>query len=221
MRLLAHGIAADQDTVTIVALAFARMVGFRDVSFNHYGNIESVPDGGFICINELSGVLDQCYPSPATNSELDLREDRGDASTFASVCLALITGVRNVQTLPFLTLKNLLGCLVIIIYKYPDDQETTNKLREALGRFAEVLATEAQLSEELQQLILTAANAFFETRKRLRPNDELATKSLTMCAAVLDLRKDGIPDAMISLAHQLVKTILITLRGLRVIRKVS
>jgi hypothetical protein len=171
MRLLSHGIVADESTTIVLTLAFARMVGFREVTIGHCDGLELIPDDGHLCIHELVGVLDQCYTRTALGT--DVSQARRNTLTFVDLYLALVLSVKDPANLPIQTQKSLLECLVIVIYKYPADQDT--RLREVATRFVSLFLAETELSDEIQQLIFTASHAFFATRKRMRVNDELAS----------------------------------------------
>jgi hypothetical protein len=170
MRFLAQGILPNSaDLLGKIVRAFALVIGFRDVAEYHCGGLESINELGHLCVHELVPLLDQCYPT--SNFALDFPPDK---LTFLDVYISLVLGLKDLAHAPFMTLKCLLESMVIIVHKWPQQYHQDTKLREVLSRFVDLLSASILLSDEIQQLIFTASHAFFATRGKLRPEDELA-----------------------------------------------
>jgi hypothetical protein len=125
------------------------------------------------CMDELLSVLDASHPLSVVASAMTESLPPNDApasllvgSIFVDVLFALITGSEDsdLLNLPFLTLKRLIECLLIVMYKHDMGSQPLRhlqgNLRKAVRRVLNLVPT--GLSHELRQLCLMVAQTYIK-----------------------------------------------------------
>ena len=125
------------------------------------------------CMDELLSVLDASHPFSVVASAMTESLPPNDApaslligSIFVDVSLALITGSEDsdLLNLPFLTIKRLIECLLVVMYKHDMGsrplRHLQGTLRKAVRRVLNLVLT--GISYELRQLCLTVAQTYIK-----------------------------------------------------------
>jgi hypothetical protein len=123
------------------------------------------------CMDELLSVLDAPHPFSLVASAMTESLPPNDAPTpllvgsiFVDVTFALITGSGDLLDLPFLTIKRLVECLLVVMYKHDMEsrplRHLQGNLRKAVRRVLDIVP--AGLSYELCQLALTVAQTYIK-----------------------------------------------------------
>ena len=179
--MIAEGIPIEVSHMLKLKDHLARMLGFAEVAmitigttshfFVQFGSLNVIPEAAYPCLNELMLTLDSAQPYSLMSSAMGGRysEDEMPASllvgsVFVDLFLETFIHCNNLETLPPLTLKNLLKSLIIVIYKHDFDSRPLKlfqpQLRRAVKRALDLLLEE--LSYDLRQLVLTACHAFIK-----------------------------------------------------------
>jgi hypothetical protein len=124
------------------------------------------------CMDELLSVLDAPHPFSVVASAMTESLPPNDApasllvgSIFVDVLLALIIGSEeDLLNLPFLTIKRLIECLLVVMYKHDMGsrplRHLQGNLRKAVRRVLNLVLT--GISYELRQLCLTVAQTYIK-----------------------------------------------------------
>jgi len=123
------------------------------------------------CMDELLSVLDASHSFSLVASAMTESLPPNDApvsllvgSVFVDVLLALITGSKDFLDLPFLTIKRLIECLLVVMYKHDMEsrplKHLQGSLRRAVIRVLNLVPT--GLSYELRQLSLTVTQTYIK-----------------------------------------------------------
>ncbi|CDO71214.1 hypothetical protein BN946_scf184863.g9 [Trametes cinnabarina] len=181
LRMLADGITVDLGGLLKLKDHLARALGFSEVAivtsgtsnafYVRFGSLSMVPEVTYPCLSELMVLLDSAVPYDLPPSAMGGRfVDEETASTLlvgsAFVDLFLETFIQcdDLQSLPPVTLKNLLKSLLIVIYKHDFDcrvlKPFQGQLRRAVKRAQELLLID--LSYDIRQLVLTCCHAFIK-----------------------------------------------------------
>lgn len=187
--MLADGITVELNSLLKLKDHLARALGFAEVDmltmgtsnafFVRFSSLDVVPEVAYPCLNELMLVLDSAAPYDLPPSALGGRSLDDDApsplligSVFVDLFLETFTQCNGLESLPPITLKNMLKSLVIVIYKHDFDNRVLKPfqvlLRRAIKRAQELLLTD--LSYDVRQLVLTSCHAFIKRWPHLTGN---------------------------------------------------
>lgn len=181
--MIADGIAIDNFTLLKLKVQLVKVLNFDDISVvpsanGHafhiqFGDVRELLELAYPCVEDLCLVLDAYHivelaPSSVGTSEVS--EDRPSSglvgSVFVDVSIALFCTVRDLASLPVLTVKSMLEALCIMIYKHdfegPNFKSLQQNLRRAVMRALELMMQD--ISYELRQLALSVAQAFVKRR---------------------------------------------------------
>ena len=175
--MISNGAPANIHTMLRLKTHLVRSLGFRDVSevqsgngqafFIQFGTLSVLPESSYPCLNEFARLLDAYQPFDIAPSAIggpfaddDLHTPLLVGSVFVDVFLAIFNEVA-VDSLPFIVLKNLVKCVIIIAYKH--DLES-KPLRHLQGGFRKVVRklndmVMMDLGYEIRQLARTACDA--------------------------------------------------------------
>jgi hypothetical protein len=157
-----------------IKLHLARSLGFQEVAevpsasgqafFVHFSDLGNIPDLAFSCLDELINVLDAYRPfglapsaigGPSNND--DIKSSLLVGSVFVDVLLTVFNEC-NLNSLPVLTLKNMVKCIIIIAYKHDLESKPLRHLqnifRKAIRRTIDLF--EMDVSYEIRQLAFSA-----------------------------------------------------------------
>lgn len=182
--MIADGINIDIFSLLKIKSSLVRILGFKDTSlvqlnpegtsfhirFNHLGQVKPWV---YPCLDDLMLVLDASSPFGLAPSSMGgpFAEDETPfpllvGSVFVDVVFEVFSQLQDLAVLPFLTLKNLLKTLVIIIYKHNFDAKPLRHLHTSLRAVArrtlDLLLADRFLSYELRQLALSISQAFIK-----------------------------------------------------------
>ncbi|KAF9815310.1 hypothetical protein IEO21_04673 [Rhodonia placenta] len=181
LRMIAEGIPIDPIQSLKVKEHLVRALGFQEVVLVptasgrlyhiQYQGLYTISQISEVCLNDLMLVLDCAEPydiAPAVMGGPYAEDETPDplliGSIFVDVPLELFVHTRDMMSLTFIALKNLLKTLIIILYKHDFDsrslQYLQGTLRRAVRRSLEVLT--ADVSYELRQLALSACHIFIK-----------------------------------------------------------
>jgi hypothetical protein len=129
-----------------------------------FGNLEEIPDLALSCLDELTNVLDVYHPFELAPSAMggpftddDMKTPLLVGSVFVDVLLAVFNNC-DLDSLPFITLKNMVKCLMIIAYKHDLESKPLrhlqNNLRKAIRRLIDLFVM--NVSYEIRQLAISA-----------------------------------------------------------------
>jgi hypothetical protein len=159
LQLIAAGHKLSLGTVQAVKLEFARFIGFRETG-PRLRHLDAISEQALPCVDELVNLIDAYHaletaPSTRTGAEEEAVQSVGGA--FAEIALAIITEIQDPSSLPVVTQRNMITCMLIILNKHDMENRTLNHLqndmRQALRRLSEFLAGDA--TTEVQQLVLS------------------------------------------------------------------
>lgn len=177
MQMISNGVPADITSMLRLKVHLVRSFGFRDVSevpsgngqafYIQFGTLRELPESSYPCLNEFINLLDAYQPFDIAPSAIggpfaddDLHTSLLVGSVFVDVLLAVFNEVR-IDTLPFLVLKNLVKCAIIITYKHDLESKPLRHLqtgfRKVVRKLNDILMMD--LSYEIRQLALTACGA--------------------------------------------------------------
>ncbi|KAF8964709.1 hypothetical protein BDZ97DRAFT_1815206 [Flammula alnicola] len=178
LQMIADGIEIDNFSLMKLKVQFVQVAGFSKISviptqsgesFHlQFTDITEISESAYPCIEELPHVVDAPYYAKLTHSALGIADHREDeiasvliGSAFLDASLCILGTLRNLSSLPVLTLKCVLEALYITIHKYDFDdasfQHLQPLLRRAILRSIELLSQD--ISYELRQLALSIAQA--------------------------------------------------------------
>lgn len=180
--MIAEGIPVDVTSLLKLKEHLATALGFAEVAavpapgngnnfYIRFGSMDTIPQAAYPCINELMLSLDSTQSYDLVSSVMGSRYNDDEApasllvgSMFVDVFLETFIHCDKIETLPALTLKNLLKSLIIVIYKHDFDSRPLKPhqvlLRRALKRSLDLLLFD--ISYDLRQLVLTASTAFIK-----------------------------------------------------------
>ncbi|PFH54331.1 hypothetical protein AMATHDRAFT_38260 [Amanita thiersii Skay4041] len=181
MRMIANGVSVDVASLVKLKKHVTEIVGFGKVmeiphpsgngSRIEFGDVETISEQGFPCIHELVAVLDAPYPfelPPAamTSHHHHIQEDKSSrllvGSLFVDVVLATFCTVKDIKSLPILTLKSILESMCIIVYKHNFESlalsHLQHRLRQAITRCLEL--TLQDIGYEVRQVALSFIQGF-------------------------------------------------------------
>ncbi|KAH9951250.1 hypothetical protein B0H21DRAFT_272251 [Amylocystis lapponica] len=179
LRMVSDGIHVDTPSLLKIKDQVVRVLGFQDVSlvpapngysfYVRFGSLDEIPESSDACICDLMYVLDSSQTHDVAPSNIGGPSVHDETtcsllvgSIFVDVLLELFINAEDIASLPFITVKNMLKSLIIVIYKH--DFETKplrhlqGNLRRAVRRTLDLLLM--NLSYELRQLALSACQAF-------------------------------------------------------------
>ncbi|KAI0928528.1 hypothetical protein AcW1_005746 [Taiwanofungus camphoratus] len=181
LRMISNGINIDIIAILRIKDHVVRVLGFRDVfvvpttsgrSFHvRFSGLDDIPEPADACVNDLLLLFDssKAYDVPPSAIGGPYAEDETPhpllvGSVFVDVLLDLIIHVKAITRLPFITLKNMLRSLIIVIHKHDFDSKPLRhlqgNLRKATRRTLDILL--ADTSYELRQLVLSMSQAFIK-----------------------------------------------------------
>ncbi|KAH9946036.1 uncharacterized protein BXZ73DRAFT_86240 [Epithele typhae] len=181
LRMVADGILIDVVSMLKLKDHLAKTIGYAEVAmlstgqagsiYVQFGSLNSISEAAYPCLNELMLLLDSPQPYNLTSATMGAKYiDDEPASTLlvgsVFVDLFLDTFVRcyKIETLPALTLKNIMRSLVVVIYKHDFDSRPLKPLqavlRRAVRRALDLLVVD--LSYDIRQLVLTVTHAFIK-----------------------------------------------------------
>lgn len=179
--MISNGINIDIIAILRIKDHVVRVLGFRDVfvvpttsgrSFHvRFSGLDDIPEPADACVNDLLLLFDssKAYDVPPSAIGGPYAEDETPhpllvGSVFVDVLLDLIIHVKAITRLPFITLKNMLRSLIIVIHKHDFDSKPLRhlqgNLRKATRRTLDILL--ADTSYELRQLVLSMSQAFIK-----------------------------------------------------------
>lgn len=182
--MIADGLSIDVSSALKLKNHTLSLLGFKDVSLISSGvsghsfyvrssGIETITSWSYPCLSDLVLVFDSPHPlsvapsamgSPYAEDETPTRLLVG--SVFIDLILDIFIHAQGLETLPPLTLKNLLKAMVIVVYKHDFDSKPLRhlqgNLRKAVRRILDLLVDPAILNYELRHLCLTICQAFIK-----------------------------------------------------------
>lgn len=160
------------------------LFGFRDVNLvsgGPLGNTFYVRHGGIInlaswshpSLGDLALLFDASHHLLVTPSAMGSPFAEDDTpsrlltgSIFVDIILDIFAQVQDIESLPPITLKNLLKAMVIVIYKHDFDSRPLRhlqaSLRRAVRRIMDLFVDPVCLNYELRQLCLTVCQSFIK-----------------------------------------------------------
>ncbi|KAF8163325.1 hypothetical protein B0H34DRAFT_805778 [Crassisporium funariophilum] len=176
LQMIADGIEIDNFSLLKLKVQFVQIAGFSNISViptqsGHsfhlqFGDITVASESAYPCIEELVHVVDAPYFTDLPHSALGRGVDQEDRSShvlvgsiFIDACLCILSTLRDLTSLPVLTLKCVLEALHIIIHKHDFEDDLFRHfqplLRRSVLRTIELLSRD--ISYELRQLALSIA----------------------------------------------------------------
>lgn len=176
--MLADGIEIDNISIMKLKVQFVKIAGFSRVtvistpsgqSFHlQFDDISDMSESAYPCIEELVRVVDAPHYAKLPYTALGISNGPDDkiinvliGSTFLDASLCIVGKLRDLSSLPVLTLKCVLETLYIAIHKYDFEDRLFRHLqpllRGAILRAIELLSKD--ISYELRQLSLSIAQA--------------------------------------------------------------
>ena len=181
LRMLSSGIAVDRTSLLRIKHQLVCVLGFKTVSMVPTANgrsfhiqftdFEFVPETSLVCLNDLMLVLDSAQPYELAPSMMGgpFAEDEMTASlligsVFVDVLIELYVSSDDMASLPFITSKNALKSLIIVLYKHDFDSRPLRhlqaSLRKAVRRTLDIVLED--VNYELRQLALTICQIFIK-----------------------------------------------------------
>lgn len=179
--MIADGVAIDNFTLLKLKIHLVQVAGFNGISaipsqgghsfYVQFGEAKEIPELALPCISSLLPVLDAYHHidlSPSAMAGANGHDDRPLSvlvgSIFVDVLLALFCTVRDLSSLPLLTLKSMLETLCVVIYKHDFESRALRHLQQTLRRAVlralDVLSQDT--SYEIRQLALSVTQAFIK-----------------------------------------------------------
>ncbi|KAI9070388.1 hypothetical protein FKP32DRAFT_1586228 [Trametes sanguinea] len=189
LRMLADGIPAELGNLLKLKDHLARALGFSEVAmvtagtgnafYVRFGGLNAIPGVAYPCLNELMVALDSAVPYDLPPSAMGGRfvdEETASnllvGSAFVDLFLETVIQCEDMESMPPVTLKNLLKALIIVIYKHDFDSRALKpfqgQLRRAVKRAQDLLLLD--LSYDIRQLVLTCCHAFIKRWPTLTGN---------------------------------------------------
>lgn len=181
LRMLSSGIAIDRTSLLKVKYQLVRLMGFQTASMVPTANgrsfhirftdFESIPETSLTCLNDLMLVLDSAQPYDLAPSMMGgpFSEDETTSSlligsVFVDVLIELYVSSEDMASLPFVTSKNALKSLIVVMYKHDFDSRPLRylqgSLRKAVRRTLDIVLED--VNYELRQLALTICQIFIK-----------------------------------------------------------
>ncbi|CAA7271679.1 unnamed protein product [Cyclocybe aegerita] len=177
MQMIADGLEIDSFSLMKIKVQFVQITGFTRISvlptlngqsfYLQYSDIPEISESAYPCIEEIPHILDAAhyttlpYPVLGIANEEDKTASVLVGSAFLDTSLCMIGTLRDLSSLPVLTLKALIETLYIILHKYDFEDKTLRHyqplVRRAVLRTVELLSKD--ISYELRQLALSIAQA--------------------------------------------------------------
>ncbi|KAF4615386.1 hypothetical protein D9613_003079 [Agrocybe pediades] len=178
LQMIADGIEIDHISIMRLKIQFVQICGFNDVSAHptqngqsfhlRFTDITQLSESAYSCIEELAHVVDAPYYARLPYEALgipDVLEDKLVnvlvGTTFLDVALYMLSTLRDLSSLPVLTLKCILETLYITLHKYDFEDRLLYHLqplfRRATLRAVNLLSKD--ISYEIRQLALSIAQA--------------------------------------------------------------
>uniref|UniRef100_A0A8H8CNC3 Phorbol-ester/DAG-type domain-containing protein n=1 Tax=Psilocybe cubensis TaxID=181762 RepID=A0A8H8CNC3_PSICU len=178
LRMLADGVEIDKISVMKLKVQFVKIAGFSRVimvptlsgqSFHlQFDDISDMPESAYPCVEELLRVIDAPQSAKLPYAAIGISNGPDDktinaliGSVFLDASLCILGKLRELSSLPVLTLKCALETLYIAIQKYDFEDRLFRHLqpllRGAVLRTIELLSKD--ISYELRQLSLSIAQA--------------------------------------------------------------
>ncbi|KAG6890677.1 hypothetical protein C0995_005049 [Termitomyces sp. Mi166 len=179
LQMIADGIPIDDFALLKIKSHLVNIIGFRDVLLVpsqvgrlfqvQFGEVSEIDDIALSCVNQFLTMMDASHPVDIPSSVMAGSSDLDErptpvlvGSVFIDVFLTMFCSVKDLNSLPVLTRKNMLETLCIIIYKHDFESRVLKHLQQDL-RHAVVRALECldlDISYDLRQLALSVVNAF-------------------------------------------------------------
>lgn len=176
--MIADGIEIDNFSIMKLKVQFVQIAGFSRVSviptpsgqsFHlQFDNITDISESAYPCVEELVRVIDAPHYAKLPYTALGIPNGPDDktinvlvGSTFLDASLCILWKLRDLSSLPVLTLKSALEALHIAIHKYDFEDRLFRHLQPLL-RGAILRATgllSKDISYEIRQLSLSIAHA--------------------------------------------------------------
>jgi len=178
LLMLTDGIEIDSFSLMKLKVHFVQLAGFSNIaviptqsrhSFRlQFSDIAEISELAYPCVEELVHVVDAPHSVNLPLSALGITDDNEEktvsvlvGSVFLDSTLCIISTLRDLSSLPVLTLKSVLETLYIIIHKYDFDDHSFQHMqplfRRAILRAMELLSKD--VSYELRQLALSIAQS--------------------------------------------------------------
>jgi len=179
LTMIADGIEIDWFSLMKLKVYFVHFVGFSNISviptqsrqsfYLRYGDVGEISDASVPCLEQLIHVVDSPHYVKLPLSALGIVDDHDDktfsvlvGSIFIDAILCIVCTLRDMSSLPVLTLKGIFESVYIITQKYDfEDSLFTHLqhlLRRAILRIVETLPQD-DISYEIRLLCLTIAQA--------------------------------------------------------------
>ena len=188
LKLLASGVTIELLDLLKIKLHLLRVVGFSDATLRPsasgqmqyvaFKRLNSVPDRGWICVDEMLKLLDAShgfalppsamldYPGPDEYSMMLV------GSGFTDALLAIVNQIPNFLTIPFASAKCLLESLLVVIHKHDFDSRSLRhlapELRKAVRQVLDLSLEDT--SYELRQLSISVVQTYVKTRPNHNSN---------------------------------------------------
>lgn len=177
LQMLGDGMEIDSLSLMKLKVQFVRFMGFSNISViptsNHqsfylkYSDIGEIFETSFACLDQLVHVVDSSHSLELPHSALGIADEHDDktnsvlvGSIFVDATLCMVCTLRDLPSLPVLTLKSILESVYIIIQKYDFEDALFRHLqpllRKAVFRIMGLLS-KIDISYELRLLALTIA----------------------------------------------------------------
>ncbi|KAI0748219.1 hypothetical protein C8Q80DRAFT_1104066 [Daedaleopsis nitida] len=226
LRMVAEGISIDVGSLLKLKEHLARTIGFTEVALISTGNssfyvkfssLYSVPEAAYPCLNEMMLALDSAQPYNLAPSAMGARPSDDEVaasllvgSVFVDLFLETFYHCERIETIPALTLKNMLKSLIIVIYKHDFDSRPLKPFqaafRRAIKRTLDLLLVD--LSYDIRQLVLTTCHAFIKRWPHLIGNFVCdAIESAINLMVRLDYQQNG-EDILVDQTRNFLRTIL-------------
>ncbi|KAK2466896.1 hypothetical protein APHAL10511_001154 [Amanita phalloides] len=181
LHMITNGVNVNVSTLLKVKKYLADLVGFHNVVEVlqldgqivriDFGDVPTVYDEATPCVNELTAIFDCLFsfeltPSMMTHSygQDDKSSNLAVGSLFIDLILVLFCTLKDLSSLPVLTLKRTLESLCIIIYKHdfegPVLVHLQHRLRLAVSRSLELI--QQDIGYELRQVALSFIQGFIK-----------------------------------------------------------
>lgn len=178
LQMISDGIEIDHFSMMKLKVQFVQISGFSRISIHptqsgqsfhlQFGDINEISDSALPCIEELAHVVDAPYYARLPYEALGIPNAPEDklvnallGTMFLDTVLVMLCTLRNLSSLPVLTLKCILETLYITIHKYDFEDPLLHHLqplfRRATLRAVDLLSKE--ISYEIRQLSLSIAQA--------------------------------------------------------------
>lgn len=169
-----HGIPIELFALLRIKIHLVRSFGFKEVAevpsangqafYVRFGDLGEIPDKAISCLDELMNILDVYQPfelAPSAMGGPSANDDTKVSLLVGSIFVDVFLSVFNecdLDALPFITLKNMVKCLMIIAYKHDLESKPLrhlqNDFRKSIRRVIDIFNMD--LSYEIRQLAISA-----------------------------------------------------------------